>query len=194
MVLTSKNTQSKLNEFFSSAVLSTLNTLLKPEDALFLTRALVSKKSKAELLDFLQSPVIAVDGENSVLVDNKFLKRQLLESNRIDILEQLPKAKIIVKNCSNIGLKGLDVIYLLNNTVRLIAPDDEQAQKNEIFLAKDNKVITTVNTTINFSISNSFKTMLHTTIDNMKNTRIVNKSSTCIIPQVLEEQLSKSIS
>jgi len=188
MVLTGKACESKQNDFFTTAILSTLQTMLKPDEALFLTRALVAKQSKEQLLEFLSSPVIVVDGEKSVLVDNKFIKRQLLENNQIEVLEQLDKAKIIITNCNNISVKGLDVIYLLGNTVRIIAPDEEQIVKREVFVAKDNKIITAVNTSINFSINNSFKSMLHSTIDNMKNTRIIHLSSTSKVPESLENK------
>lgn len=192
MVLSGKNSKTKVDEFFISAIQSTLQNLLKPEDALFLTKALVAKQSRAQLVDFLQSPIIVVNGENNVLVDNKFLKRQLLESNRIDILEQLEKAKIIVCNCSNISIKGLDVIYLLSNTVRLLSPEDEQVSKSEIFLAQNNKIINTINANISFSIGNSFKTLLHTSIDKMKNSRILHATPTCKIPD-LEANNTKEI-
>ena len=188
MVLTSKVADSKQNDFFTSAILSILEPMLKPEEALFLTRALIAKQSTEQLLEFLNSPIIVIDGEKSVLVDNKFIKRQLLENNQIEVLEQLHKAKIIICNCNNISVKGLDVIYLLGNTVRIIAPDEEQVVKKEVFVAKDNKIITTVNTSINFSINNSFKSMLHSTIDNMKNTKIIHLSSTSKVPQTKENK------
>lgn len=184
MVLSGKNPKAKVDEFFFSAVHATLKNLLKPEDALFLTKALVSGQSKDKLVEFLQSPIIVINGENNVLVDNKFLKRQLLEKDKIDILEQLDKAKIIVCNCSNISIKGLDVIYLLSNTVRLLSPEDEQTSKSEVFLAQNNKIINTINANISFSIGNSFKTLLHASIDKMKNTRILHATPTCKIPEM----------
>jgi len=182
MVIANKMSKSGSNAFFYNALMASFQNLLDTDDASFLARALISKKSYTELLEFLESPIVVVKGENSLAVDNAFIKRQLIENGQFEILDNLEKAKIIVSNCSNISIKGLDVVYMFGNTVRLLAPGDEDELKADVFVAKENKIINTINSNIEFSIGNSFKSIMHTNIEKMKNTRVFQMNGISNVP------------
>lgn len=182
--------QSKNIDFYSDAIYNLLKDMLPHDEAKYLTTALVHKQTKEELSNFLLSPIIVVNGEHSERVDNDFIKRQLLKKGNYDALSKLNDAKIIICNCNDIAIIGLDVVYLFDNKVRFISPKEQANIKNEVFLAKNNKVIHSVNITYNLSVGNAFKTVIHNAFDRVVNTRMLNISPTTVIEYEGKEMLT----
>ena len=183
--------QSKNIDFYSDAIFNLLKDLLPHDEAKYLTTALVHKQSKEELSNFMLSPIIVVNGEHSERVDNDFIKRQLLKKGNYDALSKINDAKIIICNCNDIAIIGLDVVYLFDNKVRFISPKEQANIKNEVFLAKNNKVLHSVNITYNLSVGNAFKTVIHNAFDRVVNTRMLNISPTTVIEYDGKEMLTK---
>ena len=177
----------KNKEFYQKALFETLEPLLDRAQAKFLANHLVTKLSLEELNMFLLSPIIVINGEHNERVDNDFIKRQLLKKGNYDALENLNKAKIIICNCENISVVGLDVVYLFGNKIRLISPDEFACFKNEVLLAVDNKVIDSVNIIYKSSVNNAFKNVMHTEFDKVQNTKILNISPTCRVECDIKE-------
>ncbi len=182
--------QYKNEEFYSTAVFNLLKDLLPADEARYLTDVLVKKQTKEELNNFLLSPIIVVNGEQSEIVDNNFIKRQLLKKGNYDALNKINDAKIIICNCTNISIIGLDVVYLFDNKVRFISPKERANIKNEVFLAKNNKVLHSVNITYQLSVGNAFKNVIHSAFDRVINTRMLNISATTVIEYDGKEMLT----
>ncbi len=182
--------QNKNIDFYSNAIFDLLKDLLPHDEAKYLTTVLVHKQTKEELSNFLLSPIIVVNGEHSERVDNAFIKRQLLKKGNYDALSKINDAKIIICNCSDIAIIGLDVVYLFDNKVRFISPKEQANIKSEVFLAKNNKVIHSVNVTYKFSVGNAFKTVIHNAFDRVVNTRMLNISPTTVIEYAGKEMLT----
>lgn len=182
--------QYKNEEFYSTAVFNLLKDLLPAEEARYLTDVLVKKQTKEELNNFLLSPIIVVNGEQSEIVDNNFIRRQLLKKGNYDALSKINDAKIIICNCTNISIIGLDVVYLFDNKVRFISPKERANIKNEVFLAKNNKVLHSVNITYQLSVGNAFKNVIHSAFDRVINTRMLNISATTVIEYDGKEMLT----
>lgn len=182
--------QYKNEEFYSTAVFNLLKDLLPVDEARYLTDVLVKKQTKEELNNFLLSPIIVVNGEQSETVDNNFIKRQLLKKGNYDALNKINDAKIIICNCTNISIIGLDVVYLFDNKVRFISPKERANIKNEVFLAKNNKVLHSVNITYQLSVGNAFKNVIHSAFDRVINTRMLNISATTVIEYDGKEMLT----
>lgn len=183
--------QFKNDDFYQTAVYNLLKDLLPHDEAKYLTSALVKKRTKEELSSFLLSPIIVVNGEQCEQVDNNFIKRQLLKKGNYDALNKINEAKIIICNCTDIAIIGLDVVYLFDNKVRFISPKEQAKIKNEVFLAKNNKVLHSVNITYQLSVGNAFKNVIHNAFDRVINTRMLNISPTTVIEYDGKEMLTK---
>ena len=168
-------------EFYKKALIDSFENLLPKDDAHFLAINLVEKLTFDELNLFLLSPIVVINGENSQRVDNDFIKRQLLTKGNYEVLANLSKAKIIICNCNDISVIGLDVVYLFDNKIKLISPSEEAKFKCDVFLAKNNKIINSVNVLYNVSIDNAIKNVMHNEFDRVSNTRMLNISPTTII-------------
>lgn len=168
-------------EFYHKSLLENFKDVLPQEDAVFLANALVDKLSYDELNTFLLSPIVVINGEHSECVDNDFIKRQLLKKGNYDALANLNKAKIIICNCEDISVIGLDVVYLFANKIRLISPHEQAQYKSDVFLAKDNKVLYSLNVVYKTSIGNAFKNVINNEFDRVVDTRMLNISPTTII-------------
>ena len=168
-------------EFYQKALIDSFKDLLPKDEANFLALNLVEKLSYDELNLFLLSPLVVVNGENAQKVDNDFIKRQLLKKGNYEVLANLNKAKIIICNCNDISIIGLDVVYLFENKIRLISPSEEARFKNEVFLSKNNKIINSVNITYKISMNDAVKNVLHNEFDRVMNTRMLNISPTTVI-------------
>ena len=182
--------QGKNVDFYNDAIFNLLKDLLQHDEARYLTTALVHKQTKEELSNFLLSPIIVINGEHSERVDNDFIKRQLLKKGNYDALSKINDAKIIICNCNDIAIIGLDVVYLFDNKVRFISPKEQAEIKNEVFLAKNNKVIHSVNITYKLSVGNAFKNVIHNAFDRVVNTRMLNISPTTVIEYEGKEMLT----
>lgn len=173
--------RTKNKEFYQQTLIDNFKEILPIDDAKFLAMKLVEKYSINELNSFILSPIVVINGENSQKVDNDFIKQQLMKKGNYDVLANLDKAKIIICNCNNISIVGLDVVYLFDNKIRLISPKENAIFKNEIFLAKNNKIINSVNVIYKLSVDNAIKNVLHSEFDKVVNTRMLNVSPTCVI-------------
>ena len=127
------------------------------------------------------SPIVVINGEHCQRVDNDFIKRQLLKQGNYEALSNLNKAKIIICNCEDISVIGLDVVYLFGNKIRLISPTELAKYKNDVFLAKDNKVLFSLNVAYKMSIGNAFKNVINNVFDRVVDTRMLNISPSTII-------------
>lgn len=168
-------------DFYQKALYDNFKDLLPQDEAYFLSNHLAQKLPYDELNLFLLNPIIVINGEHNERVDNDFIKRQLLKKGNYDALENLTRAKIILCNCENISIVGLDVVYMFGNKIRLISPDERAFFKNEVIVAKDNKIIDSVNIIYKTSISNAFKNVMHNEFDKVSNTRMLNISPSTII-------------
>ena len=171
----------KNKEFYYKALYDNLKELLPTEDARFLATSLVEKLTFEELNAFLLSPIVVINGEHCQRVDNDFIKRQLLKQGNYEALSNLNKAKIIICNCEDISVIGLDVVYLFGNKIRLISPTELAQYKNDVFLAKDNKVLFSLNVAYKMSIGNAFKNVINNVFDRVVDTRMLNISPSTII-------------
>lgn len=171
----------KNKDFYQKTLYDNFKPLLPQDEANYLSKVLTEKLSYDELNVFLLNPIIVVNGEYNERVDNSFIKRQLLKKGNYDALANLNKAKIIICNCENISVIGLDVVYLFGNNIRLICPEEQAEVKNEVLLAKNNKIINSVNITYRFSVGNALKNVMHNEFDKVVDTRMLNISPTTII-------------
>ena len=167
-----------VKNFYLTTISNNLIDIIKPEDANYLAKVLVGKLDENELREFIECPILVIDAEENVTVDNAYIKKQLIRKNDLEMLGKLNKAKIIVCNCQNIAVKGLDIVLLMSNSIKVISANDNAVAKNDVFVARNNKIINSINIHYSFSSKNNFKNLLHSDIDNIKDTRVADMSVT----------------
>ena len=151
-----------------------LKEFLQPDEAAFLTEALSKLLDEKKFNDYISSPIALIDGEDNILIDRKFLTERFLKMGSVNPEFDIERAKVIVRNCHNVHIKGVDVMFLHNNAIKMIEPEEGAERATTVLASLKNKIRFSVNVQFTYSVQDNFLNMCYTHINNLMGVSIYN--------------------